>query len=119
MNRLNTIVSICLLFVTGISQAHTQMHQTSPVDGATLAQAPEKLELTFKAPVRLMKVELWQNGSEVIDFGFQRSMDPAVQLSWPLPELESGQYQIQWITMGEDGHKMKANSSFQIGLPSE
>ena len=108
---------ISLLAVMGIAAAapvlaHVKQSSSVPADNAMLMQTPATLSISFSGPVKLTKVELLQNAATTIVFGFTPSLEAATQYSWPLPPLAAGNYQVNWVGLGNDGHKMKGDFSF-------
>lgn len=110
---------ISLLAVMGIAAAapvlaHVKQSSSVPADNAMLMQTPTTLSISFSGPVKLTKVELLQNAATTIVFGFTPSLEAATQYSWPLPPLVAGNYQVNWVGLGNDGHKMKGDFSFML-----
>lgn len=110
---------ISLLAVMGLAAAapvlaHVKQSSSVPADNAMLMQTPATLSISFSGPVKLTKVELLQNAATTIVFGFAPSLEAATQYSWPLPPLEGGNYQVNWVGLGNDGHKMKGDFSFML-----
>ncbi|GAA0560464.1 hypothetical protein GCM10009098_30690 [Rheinheimera aquimaris] len=110
---------ISLLAVMGIAAAapvlaHVKQSSSVPADNAMLMQTPATLSISFSGPVKLTKVELLQNAATTIVFGFTPSLEAATQYSWPLPPLAAGNYQVNWVGLGNDGHKMKGDFSFML-----
>lgn len=110
---------ISLLAVMGLAAAapvlaHVKQSGSVPADNAMLMQAPATLSISFSGPIKLTKVELWQNATTAVAFGFAPSLEAASQYSWPLPPLEAGNYQVNWVGLGNDGHKMKGDFGFML-----
>ena len=96
------------------ASSHTGIKSTSPENKAVLQEAPETLTLSFRAPVRLMKVTLLDNNEEVVKTDFKPTAKAAKTFSVDLPELSGGKYQASWMIMGKDGHKIKGRFVFTV-----
>ena len=113
MNKLiSLLILLCLVFA-GPALAHVKPSGSVPADNAMLMQAPDVLSISFSGPIRLTKVTLLHDNGNTVDFGFTPTA-VATQFSWPLPVLEIGSYQVNWVGLGEDGHKMKGDFSFML-----
>ena len=113
MNKLiSLLILLCLVFA-GPALAHVKPSGSVPADNAMLMQAPDVLSISFSGPIRLTKVTLLHDSGSTVDFGFTPTA-AATQFSWPLPVLELGSYQVSWVGLGEDGHKMKGDFSFML-----
>jgi copper transport protein len=95
--------------------AHTELSGTVPADHATIAAAPEKVELSFSEPVRLTALTI-QKG------------DAAKQSLGPLPAgnsetfavalpagLGEGHFVVTWRALSEDTHVMSGEFMFAVG----
>jgi len=114
MKILTIIITTGLLLLSTSIFAHTGIKSTSPKNKAVLTQAPTELTLTFKGAARLMKVGLLDTDQEAIKLEFKPSAKAAKSFSVPLPELSVGKYQVNWVMMGKDGHKMKGKFVFTV-----
>ena len=114
MKILNIIIAAGLLIASATALAHTGIKSTSPENKAVLQEAPETLTMSFRAPVRLMKVTLLDNNEEVVKTDFKPTAKAAKTFSVELPELSAGKYQASWMIMGKDGHKIKGRFVFTV-----
>lgn len=122
---------ILLLFMFPFStSAHSPLASLSPQDGAFLSQAPAQIKMVFKSPTKLFKVEMLKITSDTNRsllgklFGNTEgdlvSLDEAFLMNTAeehvimLPILKSGKYSVAWRAMGEDGHVIKGDFSFQL-----
>jgi len=103
------------LLATSVSAiAHTGLKSSLPADEQTLETTPEKLTLTFSGSVRLMKVTLTDSDDKALEIDFKPSAKANKIFDINSPELSSGEYTVNWISMGKDGHKIKGDFSFNI-----
>lgn len=113
MKKLIPLLTLLCLAFAGPVLAHVKQSGSVPADNAMLMQAPDVLSISFSGPIRLTKVTLLHDNGNTVDFGFTPTA-VATQFSWPLPVLEIGSYQVNWVGLGEDGHKMKGDFSFML-----
>ncbi|WP_233081803.1 copper resistance CopC family protein [Rheinheimera soli] len=113
MKKLIPLLTLLCLAFAGPVLAHVKQSCSVPADNAMLMQAPDVLSISFSGPIRLTKVTLLHDNGNTVDFGFTPTA-VATQFSWPLPVLEIGSYQVNWVGLGEDGHKMKGDFSFML-----
>lgn len=113
MKKLIPLLTLLCLAFAGPVLAHVKQSGSVPADNAMLMQAPDVLSISFSGPIRLTKVTLLHYNGNTVDFGFTPTA-VATQFSWPLPVLEIGSYQVNWVGLGEDGHKMKGDFSFML-----
>ncbi len=113
MKKLIPLLTLLCLAFAGSVLAHVKQSGSVPADNAMLMKAPDVLSISFSGPIRLTKVTLLHDNGNTVDFGFTPTA-VATQFSWPLPVLEIGSYQVNWVGLGEDGHKMKGDFSFML-----
>ncbi|HAW93643.1 MAG: copper resistance protein CopC [Rheinheimera sp.] len=118
MKIVKFLLPLVALFFAGQVLAHVHLTQTVPADKAMLTQTPDTLILNFSGPVRLTKISLTDADNTSVEFGFTPSASASEQFSWALPVLQSGNYQVSWIALGADGHKMSGDFSFMLHGPS-
>ena len=121
---------LIFLLIPSIAFAHSPLSSISPAADAVLDTAPTVIEMTFKSPAKLIKLELFKVNAEAKDSLFSSlfgndngdevnlDSDALLQESAThtiiLPLLEAGVYKINWRALSEDGHIMKGESVFQI-----
>ena len=122
---------ICFLLIfTQTAFAHSPLTSVSPNDGAILESPPQKIEMSFKASVKLIKFEIHKLTSDGSNFfasnlfsnadAVEISLDDSFQMKisdWHfinLPLLDYGTYKANWRALGGDGHVMKGSFSFKI-----
>ena len=107
---------IIALFVLSLSlsiqaYAHTSLASSMPKDNAMLMESPDNLDLNFADDVRLVDLKVKSKKGELVDVGFEPSMDANKNYSFSLPLLAVDTYVVSWTIMGDDGHKMKGQLS--------
>ena len=112
---MKTLISLMLgfsiIFASSNLLAHAKMLASIPADNASYDTPLTAIELNFKNPSRLIKLSLKYQGQK-IPLSFKPSAKANTYFSIPLPKLEEGQYKLEWISLGNDGHKMKSKISF-------
>ncbi|MCL7930988.1 copper resistance CopC family protein [Halomonas llamarensis] len=94
--------------------AHEDIINTLPGDGATLQNSPEKIGVEFDGVMRITQFEVTgpdgsvrldnQSGSELSERYFVK----------PEEALSSGDYQVNWRGLSDDGHMMSDGFTFSI-----
>ena len=107
-----SLIILCLLPLQALS--HSKLEATKPADQAELNTAPEELVLTFNREVRLMKLELIGAEQTALDIGFKPTTEKAKSYAFIVPTLAAGSYQVKWIAMSKDSHKIKGESGFTV-----
>lgn len=110
---------LCLVAVPAAAWAHPEVTETVPLDGATLARAPDQVSVTFgsefEAPIASLKV--YDRDSQRVD-----NDDAAVYAEHPRTvvattgDLPAGTYLVIWRAVGlDDGHTVIGRFSFSVG----
>ena len=121
---------LIFLLIPSIAFAHSPLSSISPAADAVLDTAPTVIEMTFKSPAKLIKLELFKVNAEAKDslfsslFGNDSGDEVTLESdallqelathTIILPPLKAGAYKIYWRALSEDGHVMKGESAFQI-----
>ena len=107
------IAAVAVLVGAGAAQAHSTLVSTVPVDGSTVATAPERVNLTFNEPARSLGTEVVvtapdgrtiSSGDPVLDGS---SVSQAVAGALP-----AGAYTVTWRVTSADGHPLEGVFSF-------
>ncbi|MCY4263689.1 MAG: copper resistance protein CopC [Gammaproteobacteria bacterium] len=106
-----------LSLIAGISSAHNALKESTPADESTVETPPAEISLVFNGPVRLVKVELLVSG-EQISTEFRPSAEPQDQFVIATPDLQAGNYTVNWAAIGEDGHTVSNSFGFMVGTGS-
>ncbi len=123
-----TVLSLFLNFST--ATAHSPVGFVVPKNGSIIKKAPEKMEIVFTAPAKLIKVEfskvtLNQKKSSIISLLGNETLTP-IKLNKDhlmnesrrhiisLPKLDDGIYKTAWRALSEDGHAIKGEFIFEV-----
>ena len=122
------ILSLLLNFST--ATAHSPVGFVIPKDRSIIKKAPEKMEIVFTAPAKLIKVEfskvtsnqkkslisglLGNEALTPIKLNRDHLMKESRQHIISLPELDDGVYKTAWRALSEDGHAIKGEFIFEV-----
>jgi copper resistance protein C len=111
------LTAVWLLLSCSPALAHARLVQEEPADGATLAESPDRVELTFSEPVdaEFSPLEVRNSGGERVDKDNAR-IDPADArvLIVDLEELSEGSYTVEWRVTSIDGHVVEGSYGFAV-----
>ncbi|MGH2537585.1 MAG: copper resistance CopC family protein [Candidatus Promineifilaceae bacterium] len=116
--RLWPLLAVILLGLAaaGGAAAHAELLAAEPAPGANLDEAPAVIRLTFSEPLGAQSgLTLFRGGFEEVA-GVTAAVDPAepAVLQATLPELEPGDYMVQWRAAGPDGHAVSGSYQFRL-----
>ena len=119
-----------LLVLPIAANAHSPLASSSPQNGETLDVSPTEIFMEFKLPAKLIKVDLRRQSDkqgkgflgglfgsddgEPVPLGTSFLMIIDKRQIIPLPSLQNGSYSLTWRAMGEDGHVVKGDLTFNI-----
>lgn len=113
------VLSMALLLEGAPARAHASLVGSQPSDGATIATAPEHLELWWDEPVssRFSTVQVRDDRGQPVDaVRIQPDRPDAQTLIVDLPPLAPGTYGVLWKTLSEaDGHVSRGLMVFGVG----
>lgn len=112
---INLITVMSIAFSSAVfAHAGIKLESSAPIDNAMLMKTPEELSLKFSKEVRLVKVSLKNKSGTKIKFGFTPTKQATAYYSWSLPELAPSNYEVDWVVLGADGHKMHGKFGFMV-----
>ena len=125
----NLLLAIFLVLPIS-ANAHSPLASSSPQNGETLDEPPTEIFMEFKLPAKLIKVDLTKQSDkqgknllgrlfggddgESVPLGTSFLMTIDKRQVIPLPSLQDGSYSLTWRAMGEDGHVVKGELTFNI-----
>ena len=125
----NLLLAIFLVLPIS-ANAHSPLASSSPQNGETLAEPPTEIFMEFKLPAKLIKVDLTKQSDkqgknllgrlfggddgESVPLGTSFLMTIDKRQVIPLQSLKDGSYSLTWRAMGEDGHVVKGELTFNI-----
>jgi methionine-rich copper-binding protein CopC len=115
MRTLRLLVTTLAAFAAQSVLAHTELTSTVPADRATLAAAPEHIELKFSEPVRLTALTIQLGDAAKQSIGPLPSGNSET-FSVALPAgLGEGHYAVTWRVLSEDTHVVSGELMFAVG----
>ena len=128
---LKNLLLAILLVLPIAANAHSPLASSSPKNDETLDVPPTEIFMEFKLPVKLTKVDLTKQSDkqgksflgglfggdddgESVPLGTSFLMTIDKRQVIPLPSLQDGSYSLIWRAMGEDGHVVKGELTFNI-----
>ena len=95
------------------AQAHSSLIATTPEQGATLAEAPESVEIEFNEEISpdFASLTVMSDGEDVAEG------DPEVDgasISVDVPSLEAGTYTVGYRVVSADGHPVQGSWEFTV-----
>lgn len=116
MIRALLLLALMIVAAPPTALAHAVLATSQPADGASLAEAPATVTLTFGSDVRVIALLLQHDSTTDVPLplaqpGFARS------ISAPLPPLAPGAYAIEWHAAAKDMHAMAGTVHFTVTTP--
>ncbi|HEY0560485.1 MAG TPA: copper resistance protein CopC [Frankiaceae bacterium] len=108
-----------LVGTAGPAAAHAILLSSSPASGATLADPPAEVTLTFDEVVtaRTDAVSVLGPGGSRVAMGPTRDDGPRIRAAFPA-HLAVGAYAVSWRVVSADGHVVGGTFTFGLGVPA-
>jgi methionine-rich copper-binding protein CopC len=98
----------------GPATAHSYLRTSAPVDGASLANFPTEVKLTFSDPILRTGAGLTLLGSDGA-VPLQATTDTKrIEAPWPAVSTAAGGYSLNYRAVSDDGHVMSGSIRFRI-----
>ena len=107
------IAACALCLVAGTAVAHSKKETSHPKDGASLAQAPETIAMSFDTPIMITMFRITQPDGEELPFE-GGVMTPVTEYEVVPSAMTSGDYSVEWRGLSEDGHPVEGTFSFSV-----
>jgi copper transport protein len=100
----------------GVAQAHASLLQTQPTSGSQLAEAPDKVRLSFNERVEAIfnSIEVLDQEGNRVDDGNARVVGEGDTLELGLKALGDGKYTVLWRVNSLDGHQVQGHFGFGV-----
>ncbi|WP_433511551.1 copper resistance CopC family protein [Nonomuraea sp. CA-143628] len=109
--------AVLLLFLTAPpALAHDRLKDSSPADGAKVAQV-ETIELEFTSRMTMATLVLERPNGENLPLGKPRNQGNEV-FATPQQKLEPGRYRLAWRVVSSDGHPISGELRFTVTAPA-
>jgi methionine-rich copper-binding protein CopC len=118
---MNKILRTAAVFVTAAAVtsafAHAKLQKSEPENGSTVTISPTALKLHYNEPVEaaMSSVKVIGHGDVAVQAGkpvLAEGNDSTLAVA--VPKLPSGDYRVEWSTMGHDGHHTKGELHFSV-----
>ena len=112
------------------ASAHSPIASTKPKDGSSLHEPPKKIEIIFKSPATLIKLDIWKvtssDSKSMLKNLFSTVEAQKISLkndfikkettnhSIDLPFIDIGTYDVKWRAISQDGHIIKGKFSLKV-----
>lgn len=111
------LLSIYILFTAvTVSTAHSVVTKSHPENGASLSVAPDRIDVSFSKPTRIVKASLSHNKGAPIKLTLSTKEPTKMVTFTPVPKA-AGDYNINWRALSKDGHVLKGSLQFSIAEP--
>lgn len=102
-----------------VAMAHAELDTASPGPGSVVESRPEALAATFTEQVDPAKTTMEvrdASGLVVAKGGPSDIAADRISMSFPLPPLADGVYEVRWTTSALDGHIERGTYTFTVAL---
>lgn len=107
------LIALISTFASG-AFAHSPIETTTPADGATLAEVPAEIAVSFRADIRLTRVEMVHQDHPSVRLDLGDQTDFQRQFTIPMQEMGGGPDRIEWRGLGADGHALQGAFTFTV-----
>lgn len=115
----HAFLALVLVGFTANALAHAGLETSVPAANSQVKMSPPELVLTYEKPVMLMGLTVTDDKGKAVELNFKASNDTQLTHKFALPSLGNGQYTVNWVSMGKDGHNMKGAFAFSVGAEAK
>ena len=108
------VLTVLLAAASDRVHAHAVLVESTPLDGAVLESAPDRITLRFNEPIRVISLRLTDEGGQVTPLA-QGPQSTPDQVAAPLSPLSPGSYVVSWRLLSVDGHPVGGSVLFTLG----
>lgn len=119
MKKLVTVflaaVAVVLVVGTGPAQAHSSLIGSTPASDATLAGAPDSIELQFNQSINTAFATVTLTDRDGVQRGDSEAMVDGARVRLAIPEpLAAGSYTVAYRVISADGHPITGSYGFAV-----
>lgn len=103
---------LLLALVAAPAYAHDELTSSSPADGATLAQPPSQIVLTFAEPPVELGAQVVVTGPDGLVSSGTPRLDGDDVVQDVQPQAPAGRYTVKWRVTSDDGHPVSGTLTF-------
>lgn len=115
---LAALLALCLTLFAGApaAQAHDELLQADPADGATLEQAPDRITLTYSGNITALgnEVRVTDSQGRTVSTG-DVTVDGTHVIQRISPDAGDETYTVSWRVVSSDGHPIEGAYAFTVG----
>ena len=115
INLRNLLVVTVSFLISIPAMAHNSLESSMPAAGQSLPVSPETIELMFTDATYLESVELSLVGGNQVPLSIDKAVAAARHFSVAVPTLEKGEYEVNWVVIGDDTHEISGEFVFAVG----
>jgi copper transport protein len=108
------LLALLLAAASEGAHAHAVLVESTPVDGAVLDRAPDRVRLRFNEPVQVILLRLVDESGQATPLAQDPETMPD-RVEAPLPSLSPGSYVVSWRLLSVDGHPVGGAAFFMLG----
>jgi len=97
-----------------IAMAHTKVQSATLEDGGVYQAMPDVFDLVFAQKVGLATFSIKDSEGQAVEIDFTPPKSREAKFSIPMPNLQSGRYEMTWRAVSKDGHIVKGGLSFTV-----
>lgn len=118
MKRIIALALLASLIPAVVVEAHAELVKAVPEPGSVVASGIKEIRLTFDEPIMQgSSITLFAEGFQAVS-GIQAQLDGADMYAAITTALDPGQYTVQWIAVGDDGHTTQGSYQFSLAADS-
>jgi methionine-rich copper-binding protein CopC len=102
-----------LLALVGLAHAHAHLRSSAPADASTVSAPPRSIVLNFSEAALVTAATIQKEGAAARKLG-PLPGKASLQVSFALPALVPGTYEVSWRALSADGHIMSGRIHFTI-----
>ncbi|TVO63909.1 copper resistance protein CopC [Spiribacter aquaticus] len=107
-------LALLLSLAAGSVNAHSMVTSSTPADGATVGESPERIAVALSAPMRIVSVTLRAEDGTDYAVSAMAGRSASDRLVVEPPNLPAGDYTLEWRGLSGDAHTLSAALSFTV-----
>lgn len=109
-----SVFILAAMLLSTAAYAHAFLNQASPKAGATLTQAPARVDLHFTEELEGAFSGVSVTDSHGNDVTSGKPDVSGAEMQVPLKSLAAGDYQVKWHAVSVDTHRTEGRYSFTV-----
>ena len=113
-----SIIILFLLVIPSLAYPHAYLIETHPEEAAMLTEPPHKVSLYFLGFLEhfFSRVEVYDSAESKVSTETKLSdgEDGTVMEAELISGLNPGEYTVQWVCLGKDGHRQNGRYTFTV-----